>query len=274
MGSLRVRVSRPISRPLSHPLTHSLGGLGVALDPLQSLITSLFNSNEQGAFYIPKPIVLGTQSLFQDSAGTVPVTADGDPVGLMIDQSGNTNPATQSVSADRTTYKIAGGIESLTYDGITDFISNRSDFKYQQFTCSLWVKSDAGQKSYANIIDVNHGTNLGWAIERSGANSYYFYLNGPGAEFTLTPDVWNNITLTADSVADVKKVYINGSEVNSEPRGNITYKSSSNLYLVTWGQKSGREWKGEMGEVILVKKVLTPTEVQQVFDASRNRYGV
>jgi len=72
----------------------------------------------------------------------------------------------------------------------------------------------------------------------------------------------------------VKKVYINGSEVNSEPRGNITYKSSSNLYLGRWGGGSAREWKGEMGEVILVNKALTPTEVQQVFDGSKNRYGV
>jgi len=47
----------------------------------------IFLSGQQGAFYIPKPIVNGSQALFQDSAGTTPVTADGDPFGLILDQS-------------------------------------------------------------------------------------------------------------------------------------------------------------------------------------------
>lgn len=34
-------------------------------------------------------------TLFQDVAGTVPVTKDGDPVGLIRDKSGNGNHATQ-----------------------------------------------------------------------------------------------------------------------------------------------------------------------------------
>jgi len=57
------------------------------IDKLKALITSLFSAGEQGAFYIPRPVVNGTQALFQDAAGTVAVTADGDPDGLMIDQS-------------------------------------------------------------------------------------------------------------------------------------------------------------------------------------------
>lgn len=56
-------------------------------DGLYALIRQLFGAGEQGAFYIPRPRVNGAQSLFQDAKGTTPVTADGDPVGLMLDQS-------------------------------------------------------------------------------------------------------------------------------------------------------------------------------------------
>src|SRR5690554_2780824 len=56
-------------------------------DPLRALIAKLFGNGEQGAMYIPQPQVLGQQVLFQDAAGTTPVTADGDPVGLMLDVS-------------------------------------------------------------------------------------------------------------------------------------------------------------------------------------------
>ena len=117
-----MRVSRPISRPLSHSLTHSLGGLGVALNPLQSLITSLFSANEQGAFYVPMPVVNGNQALFQDSAGTVPVTADGDPDGLMIDQSPNSINASQSVSAERPVYTLTNGLNFLLFDEVDDHL--------------------------------------------------------------------------------------------------------------------------------------------------------
>ena len=54
---------------------------------LAALITQLFSAGEQGAIYVPRPIVLGAQALFQDASGTVPVTADGDPNGLLLDQS-------------------------------------------------------------------------------------------------------------------------------------------------------------------------------------------
>jgi hypothetical protein len=46
----------------------SMGGVA---DALAALIKQLFGASEEGAFYIPQPIVLGVQSLFQDAAGTV-----------------------------------------------------------------------------------------------------------------------------------------------------------------------------------------------------------
>ena len=91
-------------------------------DPLAALIAQIFSANEQGAFYIPRPTVNGTQALFQDSAGTVPVTADGDPVGLMIDQSGNGNHAIQTVSGSRPVYRTDGALHWLEFDGIDDVL--------------------------------------------------------------------------------------------------------------------------------------------------------
>jgi len=100
-----------------------LGGRGdhnPYISPLNRLIILLFSNNEQGAFYIPRPVVNGTQSLFQDAAGTTPVTADGDPVGLMIDQSGNGNHATQSVSGRRLVYIKDGSLDLIRSDGVDD----------------------------------------------------------------------------------------------------------------------------------------------------------
>ena len=104
-------------RSAIRPSIRSSFGIDI-VDELQALITSLFSASEQGAFYVPKPIVNGAQALFQDDAGTTPVTADGDPVGLMIDQSGNGNSAAQSTSAARPTYNTSP--DRLSLDKVDD----------------------------------------------------------------------------------------------------------------------------------------------------------
>lgn len=57
-----------------------------------------FASGEQGVWYEPS---LSNGTLFQDAAGTIPVTNVEQPVGLMKDKSGRGNHAKQTTSADR-----------------------------------------------------------------------------------------------------------------------------------------------------------------------------
>ena len=75
------------------PLSTVIGGafwtpgatiLGSSSQTLTQLIKSLFANNEQGFFYDPNDLT----TMFQDAAGTVPVTGVGQPVGLMLDKSG------------------------------------------------------------------------------------------------------------------------------------------------------------------------------------------
>jgi hypothetical protein len=57
----------------------------------------LFAAGEQGAWYDPSDF----STMFQDSAGTTPVTAVEQPVGRILDKSGRGNTATQATSASR-----------------------------------------------------------------------------------------------------------------------------------------------------------------------------
>ena len=50
---------------------------------LTQLIKSLFSNNEVGFAYDPNDLT----TLYQDAAGAIPVTAVGQPVGLMLDKS-------------------------------------------------------------------------------------------------------------------------------------------------------------------------------------------
>ena len=64
---------------------------------LGTRIAELFASGEQGVWYDPSDL----STLFQDAAGTIPVTGVEQPVGLMLDKSGRGNHASQATTTAR-----------------------------------------------------------------------------------------------------------------------------------------------------------------------------
>lgn len=80
----------------------------------------MFSAGEQGVLYDPSDLT----TLFQDVAGTIPVTAAGQPVGRMLDKSGRDNHATQSTAASRPLLQLNAttGAYYLAFDGIDDFL--------------------------------------------------------------------------------------------------------------------------------------------------------
>jgi hypothetical protein len=75
---------------------------------------SLFAAGEKGVWFDPTDIT----TLFQDAAGTIPVTAYGQKVGKILDKSGNNFHATQATTALQPTYQIDNeGNPNLTFSG-------------------------------------------------------------------------------------------------------------------------------------------------------------
>ena len=99
-----------------------LGGL-----TFDQQIQKLFANGEQGFFYDPNDL----STMFQDAAGTVPVTGAGQPVGLIRDKSGRNNHARQTASASRPILRqnAITGAYYLEFDGSDDFLqTNNIDF--------------------------------------------------------------------------------------------------------------------------------------------------
>jgi len=152
-------------------------------DPLAALITQLFGNAEQGAIYIPRPIVNGTQALFQNAAGTTPVTADGDPVGLMIDQSPNSNNASQSVSAERQVYTLANGLDFLLFDAVNDHL------------LLPFIAGDADNFVFSIAVTLNVGSNNNpryFGLVGTGINLQCGYINDSGIIFTRVANTTYN----------------------------------------------------------------------------------
>jgi hypothetical protein len=97
---------------------------GVALlSPGQFSPASLFAAGAPGAWYDPSDF----STMFQDSAGTTPVTAVDQSVGLILDKSGRGNNARQTTAGSRPLLKQDGnGKYYLLFDGSNDWLETSS----------------------------------------------------------------------------------------------------------------------------------------------------
>ena len=119
-------------------------GIGLGGVSLSALVAALFAASEPGVWLDPSDL----STLFQDDAGTMPVTAAGQSVGRILDKSGRGNHATQSIFASRPIY----GVEPST--GRRNLITPTQE--------AAWVGSPTGgwSTSYTNVTS----TGTSWIV--------------------------------------------------------------------------------------------------------------
>lgn len=109
-----------INRPGRIGRIGSLGIVGRLLSGTSAAyaaaLTSMFASGETGGWWD----ATSANSLKQDTAGTVAVAAENDPVGYWGDISGRGNHLTQATAAFRPTFKQVGGVTRVDFDGTND----------------------------------------------------------------------------------------------------------------------------------------------------------
>lgn len=157
---------------------------GTGFSPL-----SLFSNGEQGAWYDPSDL----SSLFQDAAGTTPVTAADQQVGLMRDKSGRGNHASQSTAASRPILRTSGGIWYLEFDGANDFMVTPTINFTNQSEMSVFVGG-------AKITDAAPGVMVELSPDIN-TNNFAFAILAPSSAATGTYRAQFKGTLLSECLA-------------------------------------------------------------------------
>ena len=246
----------------------------------------LFANAEKGAWFDAADI----STLFQDAAGTTPVTAVGQPVGKWLDKSGNGNHATQTVAAQRPIYQIdPDGYPNLTFDGTNDFLSTPSiNFTAtNKMTVSLGINVVGSASAAAALAmgnDVNRdGTFLIGAP--SAVNDHSLYLRG---STTLKAAV-SNVSDGDDIITGLFDISQATKELELIPRLNgvlltgaqITWTgtdagsgsfANQPLYI---GSQSGSvlPFNGKVYQVVVRGAASTDTQVRQIEEWIDSKLG-
>jgi hypothetical protein len=108
--------------------------------------TSLF-SGDTGGWWDPSDM----STLYQDSAGTTPVTAVDQPVGRTDDKSGNGNHLLQATSSARPILRNSGSLWWLEFDGTNDFL--RATFTFDQPFTRITAAQQVSWTLFDNLWD-------------------------------------------------------------------------------------------------------------------------
>lgn len=145
------------------------------LNPLE-----LYAAGEQGFWYDLSDF----STLFQDSAGTTPVTAAGQPIGKILDKSGRGNHATQTTAGSRPTLQqdahgryfiqgnggwvVTGAINFSATDKISMWSIDRNTSSSLCFPIELTSDSTANNGAFCRYVDAGENIGLrGTVFERS-----------------------------------------------------------------------------------------------------------
>ncbi len=161
---------------------------------------------------------------------------------------------------------------AFSFDGVNGSVALGTWFNLQQFTLSLWVKPEATQVQYADILDNNHNASLNrsWVIQYQNTNtavSSQWVWGVPGRDsvpFELQIGVWQHLVVTRNS-NNVACVYLNGSLAGTNAGGGlITYDGSQNLVLGRH-HSLGRYFNGKVDELMCYNRPLNPSEVAYLY---------
>lgn len=228
-------------------------------------------------------------TMFQDSAGTTPVTTNTNPVGLWKDKSGNNNHVSQATSTNRPTYSTTGH-PNVLFNGTNQWLHNSLQVVKPESAHEIWVAAQVtatGERHPITAFTSTSGTNgsiVGpFAIgEWSALNITY----QPSTAVSLPGDA-TNYALNTDTVfASVgsgnvggnltETLYVNNAAgvVGASVAVSTTYDQATLETLV--GSYAGAPsllWQGPIYAIVAINRALTTGERASLKTYLAAKYG-
>lgn len=249
------------------------------------IITQLFANNEQGFAFDFNDL----STMYQDSAGTIPVTGVGQPVGRVLDKSGRGNHASQSTSAKRPILQknATTGAYYLAFDGVDDcLVTTDINFNGQNnlslFTSIIFNNLSSTSQAITELSTASWQTQGTFSLIRgyNGTNSYAlrrnFSTNGKFEDLVSQNNTNTKAVLTGIINSTLNEEYMRnfGTLVGSKVLtvSSETFKNYP-LYIGI-GEVTKYPLDGNLYSLIGVARIASTTEITNIEKIIAKNIGV
>ena len=172
---------------------------------------------------------------------------------------------------------------SIIFDGVDDYVTTSSlsdSFLQGNWTISFWVKFDTLSTTGSGTTDeilLHHGSssnNNGMhLVQRDGKILFGLYANDLITTATVSTGTWYHVTFTLNNTNYAKQIFIDGS-LSTSHTGSAAYGGTgSNARIGGQVLTFGTYLNGNIANVLAYDTVLSATEIQQNYNAFKDRYG-
>ncbi len=225
-------------------------------------------------------------TLWQDSGGTVAVTANGQTVGRWDDKSGNSNNATQTSSTREPTYETnaINSLSVLHMDGSNDYMDTGAitELDTDQLTAFIVMKSDVVNdthivlsSSYSSGASSNSNRLWGFGVALGVVESFFratagtfLRAQGPLAVVNVT-----QVTLSSAS-DDTTTCYVMGAGGVSVSGTTASPSGHGFTRIGARSSTAGSYFDGEVAEVVIYSRTLSKAERRAVESYLTQKWGM
>ena len=238
------------------------GGGGSAFDPV-----SLFTGVTTGAWFDFTDI----SQMFQDTAGTVPVTTTGQTVALVKDKSGLGFDASQATSGNRPTLQQdSNGVYYLSFAS-GNYLTCGQGFNSNSICCVIAYRPTANN---GRIIDTRgtgtSGAVKGWQAKGSNPASDLIVLDdGAGSYISITDSyVTNNILTLSGFRYNGSSLYLDyyGDRVNATNSAISDFTNTNTNYIGIAIDGSSQPFVGRLYNIFFVGSKIPFGKYNQLVD--------
>jgi hypothetical protein len=196
------------------------------------------------------------------------------------DLSGNGNTGTLT---NGPTFNSANG-GSIAFDGTNDYVTmgNILNVGSSPFSIEFYARATTTTSNYGKVVSKGFYQNSGWlcSFAKVPSGEYVagieFYVGvttyGIASITSASLNTWYQMSYVRDSSNQVS-TYLNGSFVASSNIGSINLNSSYN-YMIGMNGIGNELFKGDVALHRHYNRALTPTEIQQNYNATKTRFNL
>lgn len=213
-------------------------------------------------------LVTNTGNSFQDSVYNSPLTITSGSFTKSL-----TTPAYiqfQSVSTGSQIWATNTSSAGIGYNFLTS-----TSWTMQAWTYWGAITADPCLMSQGTTTN-NNGFHI---IARNNKLLFGMYNNDLTSNANLTANTWINIALVYNKRAGYRKeIWFNGAldiaANGNEYTGGASNYNNTTIGFINWVGYTGNPWNGRLGQMLWYGKALTPSEIRQNYDATKQIYNI